>query len=209
MGFDKRQATEQDTRVPYFVRGPGIPSSIRNSTLNFPVSHVDLAPTVLDIATGSVPSDWDGQSYFPVLQGGTEWRNETLLQYFGEGRTTETCGAGYNAYQSDGVTSWHISNYDTAPCDGVNNTWTCLTRVAHDLSVHDVFCEFTCFGHGRVEVPCPPDQAEGYGEYFDLKKDPGQTKNGALSLDNETKAYFQERIAYMRTCQGQDGCNYK
>ena len=38
MGFDKRQLYETDTRVPYFVRGPGVPSDV---TSNAPISHSD------------------------------------------------------------------------------------------------------------------------------------------------------------------------
>ena len=52
------------TRVGMLVRGPGIPAGTEAHHL---LSHIDIAPTVVDLADGTVP-DWvDGQSFAPVL----------------------------------------------------------------------------------------------------------------------------------------------
>jgi len=114
MGFDKRQLYDTDIRVPYFIRGPGIPKGM---VRHDPISHVDLAPTVIDIATGEVPQNWDGQSYLPLLSGNQQatWRQDALIQYFGEG-ITETCGSGNNTYHSvnEEVVSW-FSGFDFMP----------------------------------------------------------------------------------------------
>ncbi len=78
MGFDKRQLYETDIRIPYFVRGPGVN---KGSVSQAPVSHVDLAPTIIDLATGSVPPGWDGLSYRALLQSpSASWRTQ---QYIG------------------------------------------------------------------------------------------------------------------------------
>ncbi|KAF0323030.1 sulfatase [Colletotrichum asianum] len=53
-----------DTNLPFVVRGPGVPSGVKSS---LPGSHVDLAPTFLEIA-GVNPEDFppflDGRSLF-------------------------------------------------------------------------------------------------------------------------------------------------
>mmetsp|Transcript_34709 Transcript_34709/g.79169 ORF Transcript_34709/g.79169 Transcript_34709/m.79169 type:complete len:521 (-) Transcript_34709:40-1602(-) len=200
MGFDKRQLYETDIRVPYFVRGPGVAS---NSSSEAPVSHVDLAPTIVDLATGTVPENWDGHSYKSVLLGEAGWRNDTLIQYFGEG-TVESCGSGYTTY-TDGV-ALHTGDYIPAPCDGANNTYSCLRRVAPDLSTDDIFCTFTCVDAGRNPVPCPADQAEGYGEYYDMTKDPWQVRNIARELPEEKTKLLKQRLAQLQWCEGQAGC---
>jgi hypothetical protein len=52
------------------------------------------------------------------------------------------------------------------PCvAGTNNTYACVRRVDPSASLDDILCSFTCYDAGRVEVPCPQDQPEGYGEY--------------------------------------------
>ena len=60
----------EDTNLPLAVRGPGIP---RARQLSIPSSHVDMAPTLLDIA-GVPPEDWpeffDGRSLL------SEWQNQ-------------------------------------------------------------------------------------------------------------------------------------
>ena len=47
MPIDKRQPYEFDIRVPFILRGPGIPANI---TSDEPVLMVDVAPTLFDIA---------------------------------------------------------------------------------------------------------------------------------------------------------------
>eukprot|EP00055_Hartaetosiga_balthica_P017300 m.114894 g.114894 ORF g.114894 m.114894 type:complete len:528 (+) comp9284_c1_seq6:2696-4279(+) len=204
MGFDKRQLYETDIRVPYFVRGPG---SLQNVVRNEPISHVDLAATIIDIATGSVPEEWDGLSYKHLLVNeSAEWKSTQFIQYFGETSTTETCGAYHNVYTSDNDTCWFEFAFIPAPCDGVNNTYNCVRRISKDLSVNDIFCEFTCFNSSRDVVPCPTNQAEGYGEYYDLNKDPWQTVNKALDIPSSLFKEFSQMIDDMRNCSGQQGC---
>merc|ERR1719387_153074 len=99
MGFDKRQLYETDIRVPYLVRGPGVPAGTQRSEI---ITHVDLAPTIMDLATGSVPEWWDGRSYARLLkgaeEGAAEWRPDALIQYFGEGGAPQKCGSGMEQY---------------------------------------------------------------------------------------------------------------
>lgn len=68
-----------DIRVPYFVRGPGIAAGVSREE---PISHVDLSPTIIDIVTGSVPSNWDGRSFKQLLlDQHAIWKEENMIQY--------------------------------------------------------------------------------------------------------------------------------
>jgi arylsulfatase A-like enzyme len=60
---------ESLVRVPLIVSGPGVVAGSRRT----PVSHVDLAPTLVDLAGGSHPAaGWQGQSLAGSLRRGDE-----------------------------------------------------------------------------------------------------------------------------------------
>lgn len=82
--WDKRQPYETDVRVPFIMRGPGI---ARKSLAKFPISMVDLAPTILDLANVEIPQDMDGTSFKNELINKTDVFEErvVLIEYFGEG----------------------------------------------------------------------------------------------------------------------------
>lgn len=48
---------EEDIRVPFFIRGPGVPS---NKTEDAVTTHIDLAPTIFDLAQIPLREDFDG-----------------------------------------------------------------------------------------------------------------------------------------------------
>jgi arylsulfatase A-like enzyme len=64
------QTLEEDlVRVPLVIAGPGIVAGARRT----PVSHVDLAPTLVDLAGGTHPdAGWQGQSLASSLRDGRE-----------------------------------------------------------------------------------------------------------------------------------------
>ena len=75
----KQAPYEESSRVPFIVSGPGVSIGTSDAL----VTHADLAPTLLDLA-GLDPSDLDGRSMVPLLDGGTPpWRSDFLLQYNG------------------------------------------------------------------------------------------------------------------------------
>ncbi|KAJ4996315.1 Arylsulfatase [Colletotrichum sp. SAR 10_66] len=66
-----------DTNLPFIVRGPGVPNGVKSS---LPGSHVDLAPTFLEIA-GVNPEDFppflDGRSLFDQwLQPDSDYKSQ-------------------------------------------------------------------------------------------------------------------------------------
>jgi arylsulfatase A-like enzyme len=73
---DKRLPYETDVRVPLLVIAPGNQTLNKNNNNNnkdkteidsLAVVSIDLAPTILDMASLPVPSDMDGLSLLPLI----------------------------------------------------------------------------------------------------------------------------------------------
>ena len=60
---------EASARVPLVLRGPGIPAGATNNSL---VSNVDLAPTILQLASAQPLRTMDGMSLLPLLHPGAQ-----------------------------------------------------------------------------------------------------------------------------------------
>ena len=55
--WGKGTCYEEDVKVPFFIRGPGIPAG---QSLGYQASMVDVAPTLMALAGGQIPEDADG-----------------------------------------------------------------------------------------------------------------------------------------------------
>ncbi|MCL5744138.1 MAG: sulfatase [Acidobacteria bacterium] len=80
--FDKRFMYEESLRMPFLVRYPG---HIRaGSTNDDIVLNIDFAETFLDYAGLKIPSDMQGRSFRPVLEGHTpkDWRQSMYYRYW-------------------------------------------------------------------------------------------------------------------------------
>jgi len=62
-------------RVPLAIKMPGV----KPRSIDSPVSHLDLAPTLLEIAGVETPARLDGQSLLPLLRGEKEGGDRELL----------------------------------------------------------------------------------------------------------------------------------
>ncbi|MEM7338732.1 MAG: choline-sulfatase [Actinomycetota bacterium] len=79
---------ERSARVPFVIAGPGV----ANRAVPNVASHLDLLPTLLDIATdGAVGADWrqstpdvEGRSLWPLATGGDDDVSETTGEYTAE-----------------------------------------------------------------------------------------------------------------------------
>jgi len=80
--FDKRWMFEESYRTPLLMEWPGVtkPGSVNNDM----VSNIDFAETFLNIAGVKVPSDMQGRSMVPILEGKTpsDWRKEHYYHYY-------------------------------------------------------------------------------------------------------------------------------
>ncbi len=82
--IDKRQAYEESWRVPMMAWAPGM---IEPGTKIIElVQNIDIAPTVLELAGLSRPSQMDGTSFWPLLQGdhSIPWRDKIFYEYYWE-----------------------------------------------------------------------------------------------------------------------------
>ncbi|MBE7434320.1 MAG: sulfatase [Anaerolineales bacterium] len=75
----KGTAYEEDIRVPFMIRGPGIEPGILVSRMT---ANIDIAYTVADIAGVEPPFFMDGRSFLPLLSGKeVPWRDGLLLEF--------------------------------------------------------------------------------------------------------------------------------
>lgn len=71
---------DESIRVPLAIAGPGV----RHGTTDQLVANIDIAPTMYELASVSVPPDVDGMSLGPLLRGEqTRWRSDFLIEYQG------------------------------------------------------------------------------------------------------------------------------
>ncbi|HEY9567294.1 MAG TPA: sulfatase [Thalassobaculum sp.] len=106
--YGKTTAYEEDIRVPFVIRGPGVPKGAIVSPM---VINNDLAPTFAAMAGVTPPGFVDGRSFLPLFSDPLEpWR-----QSFGiERRQTETDGlVGAASFRALRTVDWTYVEYAT------------------------------------------------------------------------------------------------
>jgi N-acetylglucosamine-6-sulfatase len=78
---DKRLAYNESMRIPMVMRYPKLAGG--NQTISEMVLNADIAPTFLEMAGVSIPSQMQGKSVVPLLQGkNKDWRKSFLFTYW-------------------------------------------------------------------------------------------------------------------------------
>ena len=84
--YHRAKATTYDygIRVPFLVSGPGVVENVTRKEL---VSHVDIAPTVLDYFGVDIPDNIQGESLKPMLSSTkkVEWRDYVFAEHNAHG----------------------------------------------------------------------------------------------------------------------------
>jgi len=83
--FDKRFMYEESLRMPFLIRWPGrIKAGSVNNNI---ILNVDFAPTFLAAAGLATPSDMQGRSFLPLLEGKRvrDWRTSMYYRYYHPG----------------------------------------------------------------------------------------------------------------------------
>eukprot|EP00039_Didymoeca_costata_P033451 m.42389 g.42389 ORF g.42389 m.42389 type:complete len:500 (+) comp9877_c1_seq3:65-1564(+) len=149
---DKRHPYEHDIRIPFLIRGPGVPVNVTNDHI---VLNIDVAPTFADIVSGQVPSTMDGTSFLPILTGSQqEWRHDFLVTYFGQYQ--EPCEL--QKCPPPNPDNFHV-------IDGKNNTYNCLRTL--NTTDDSMICAFV--------------DHENFVELYNHQNDPYQLTNIASS----------------------------
>lgn len=74
----KQCGFEEDIRVPFFIRGPGI---TEGAAVDAVTTHIDVAPTLFELAGIPLREDFDGIS-MPVRPDSTDARHEHVAVEF-------------------------------------------------------------------------------------------------------------------------------
>jgi len=186
---DKRQLYEHDIRVPFIVRGPGVPENTQNA---LPVLNIDVAPTLCDIATGSphCSNFVDGTSFLPLLSSDpsarSDWREDFLISYHGEG--SEACGM--TTCPARPPDQYHGG-------DTFNNTYHCVRGMSTQSDVAD-----DGVASSSDYIYCRFEDDEEFREYYDLTTDPWQLRNAIGDLTPLDIVTLERRLAALRNCQG-------
>lgn len=83
--FDKRFMYEESLRMPFLIRWPGrVKAGSVNTNM---ILNVDFAPTLMAAAGLTTPSDMQGRSFLPLLEGKRvkDWRTSMYYRYYHPG----------------------------------------------------------------------------------------------------------------------------
>ncbi|XP_066148918.1 N-acetylglucosamine-6-sulfatase-like isoform X1 [Euwallacea fornicatus] len=183
--WDKRQPYEADTRVPLLISGPGVGKKILEP---YPVSAVDIAPTILDLAGIKPPHHMDGKSFKKQL---LNKRNNigykfVFMEYWGEGAATDksvdkSCPWGFDTNVTE------CSSNQWCKCqDSRNNTYTCVVEFKDELRFK--FCRFA--------------DRERFVEAYNLFLDPYELKNVYPRMNSKQVRYYNNVLNKFKKCSG-------
>ncbi|KAH8052198.1 sulfuric ester hydrolase [Aureococcus anophagefferens] len=172
----KWNAYENDLRVRFWIRGPGVKPG---GALTFPATHVDLAPTLLGFAGArATPATMDGLDLSAAILGKeTADRATLLLEYVGAGT---------------------VVRYEHAE-DATNNTFRALRILdgTRDLK----YVEFTS-SQQNWNWTAPADEHE----LFDLAADPYEMTNLYATAAPELKRELRGEVERRYRCRGPAEC---
>jgi N-acetylglucosamine-6-sulfatase len=96
LSVERRLAYEESIRMPLLVRYP--PRVKAGLVRDEFALNIDLAPTLLDLAGASVPSDIEGRSLLRLLKGERpRWRDSFLIEYYSDKVFPRIANMGYKA----------------------------------------------------------------------------------------------------------------
>jgi arylsulfatase A-like enzyme len=107
-GVDKNCAYEACVKIPFIVYAPGLAEARSDAHI---VANIDLAPTFIEWAGGSIPSSIDGLSFAGLLTNPkTEWRDDILLEHW---PTENGVGSMIPAFFAVRTMEWKYVEYET------------------------------------------------------------------------------------------------
>ena len=178
----KWNAYENDLRIPFYIRGPGITAG---SVFDGLASNVDVMPTLLELVGGggaARPAAWDGRSAAAHLLGRatlSSWRTDLLIEYFSGGEVVR-----YEHLEDAHNNSFRmLRRLDPAAPAG----WTNLS-----------FAQFVGPENWDFEAPVPPAETE----LFHLDSDPFQLHNALGEASGAQREELQQALGRLFRCKG-------
>jgi N-acetylglucosamine-6-sulfatase len=179
----KATAFEEDIRVPMLVRGPGVRAG---TVIDKMCANIDLAPTFAALAGASVPDFVDGRSLVPLMKGQIvfEWRNAFVIS------------RGRNFADDSAATDLTFMAAFTNPLAATFSEQEPIDS-PYDDRPGGQFRGLRTDGFTYVEF------ANGDIELYDLKKDPYQLDNIAITASSSILSQFEQWLSAMIDCAGE------
>lgn len=221
----KMQVYDHVTRVPFLVRGPGIPAGVE---VDIPASMVDVGPTLLALAGGnSTPDDaMDGISFAQQLTGAAApvtWpRDAVLIEYqslSGGPHSAFSCSSvGYadsydNAVRRSGhadcVSAYGYRDEALPPLphsvsDGPNNTYSALRYTRGSEYGPLLYAEFADVSNPEAWDFAPA--TINFRELYNMTADPYMLRNLIDTAPKELTAELSARLHRAIACHGAAQC---
>ena len=107
LSVERRLAYEESIRMPLLMR---YPKAIKAGTERSEFAlNIDLAPTLLSLASVAVPDVMQGRSLVPLLNGKRPtWRNSFLIEYYSDNVFPRILRMGYKAVRNE---RWKYIHY--------------------------------------------------------------------------------------------------
>lgn len=175
--FAKWNLYDAGTRTPLIIRWPGhIKAGMRTDAM---VSWIDVLPTLLNIAGGTVPGDIDGRPFTDVLFGRTTSHRDVIF-------TTQSGDGNRNVYPIRAVRTerfkyirnlrpdcFHSNHSDIDRKDGAGAFWDSWDQAAKaDPAAAAIVAKY----YQRPAI-----------EFYDLASDPGEQINLAQSPEHQAQ----------------------
>ena len=109
LSVERRLAYEEGIRVPIIMRYP--PLIKAGSKPESLALTIDFAPTFVETAGGTIPSQYQGRSLMPLIEGAApaDWRKSILVEYFSDTVFPRMRKMGYHAVRDE---HWKYIHYD-------------------------------------------------------------------------------------------------
>jgi N-acetylglucosamine-6-sulfatase len=108
LSVERRLAYEESIRIPLLVRYPALAAA--GSAPENIVLTLDLAPTFVELAGGTIPETYQGRSLVPLLRGESpaDWRRSFLIEYYSDTVFPRMNKMAYHAVRND---RWKLIHY--------------------------------------------------------------------------------------------------
>ncbi|TKX18997.1 sulfatase-like protein 5 [Elsinoe australis] len=168
----KSCAIEEDINVPFFIRGPGI---AKNLTVKYPTAHIDIAPTLYEIAGIPQRADFDGAA-MPIWakhSGHSEGHSAQYNSYASPPKIHQN--RTYPKQEHVNVEYWGANFGEGDYADEFlprvnNNTYKALRLLSTDNQFNLAYMVWCTGEH----------------ELYDMNSDPAQVHNLALAFNSST-----------------------